>query len=407
MIPILLDEITTANNGIGPLTDMTSCMVTEELKGMWELEFQYPTTGVHYEDIKVNRLIRALAEEDATIPELFRIYRISTPITGIVTVYAQHITYQLNYVPVMPIEDEFRTPNGAVQIMCQRAIGTSSYDAQHPRRITASPCTFDFFVEGLPHDTRKFTSKTPESLRSVLGGMEGSFMDVYNCEFKWVGQSSACEVHIVASRGSDNGLTIEYGKNMSSLLKEETSIGAITGICPYATYMETVELTPDEGGSGDISPGDIGVTEAVVTLPEKVIESQYASLWPFKRTACLDMSDKFTDTRYGIDPADLRTVAQKFVDDNALGVPRVSLEIGYLSIKNELLGSQTNSTNTLHLGDTVTIRFPDLGIDTKERIVKTVYNVLQERWESVTIGTQMDDLAETLSNIKIGTDVIS
>jgi phage-related protein len=172
--------------------------------------------------------------------------------------------------------------------------------------------------------------------------------------------------------------------------------------------METVELTPDEGGSGDITPGDdIGVTETVVTLPEKVIESSYASVWPFKRTACLDMSDRFTDTRYGIDPADLRAVAQKFVDDNALGVPRVSLEVGYLSIKNELLGSQADSANTVHLGDTVTIRFRELGIETKEKVVKTVYNVLQDRWESVTIGTQMDDLAETLSSLQIGTDVIN
>ena len=408
MIPVLLSEITTTNNGIGLLTDMTSCTVTEELNGMWELEFDYPTTGIHYEDIKVGRLIRTLAEEGATIPEFFRIYRVSTPMTGAVTVYAQHITYQLNYVPVMPIDEEFRTPAQALALMCQRAVGTSPYNSQYLRHIVASPCTFDFYADDLPLDTKKFGLKKPESLRSVIGGKEGGFLETYGGEIKWVGQSSACEVRIMASRGSDNGLIIEYGKNMTSLLNEQTSIGAITGICPYASYMETVELTPDEGGSGDITPGeDIGVTETVVTLPEKVIESSYASAWPFKRTACLDMSDRFTDTRYGIDPADLRAAAQKFVDDNALGVPRVSLEVGYLSIKNDLLSSQADSANTVHLGDTVTIRFRELGIETKEKVVKTVYNVLQDRWESVTIGTQMDNLAETLSSLQIGTDVIN
>ena len=39
------------NNGIGVLSDVISAKVTEERNGIFELEFTYPITGLHYGDI--------------------------------------------------------------------------------------------------------------------------------------------------------------------------------------------------------------------------------------------------------------------------------------------------------------------------------------------------------------------
>ena len=50
MTPLLFAPNTTIfnTNGIGTLADAVSCIVTEERNGMFELEMQYPITGLHY-----------------------------------------------------------------------------------------------------------------------------------------------------------------------------------------------------------------------------------------------------------------------------------------------------------------------------------------------------------------------
>lgn len=40
------------NNGLGALSDAISCEVTEERNGTFELQMEYPITGIHYQDIK-------------------------------------------------------------------------------------------------------------------------------------------------------------------------------------------------------------------------------------------------------------------------------------------------------------------------------------------------------------------
>ena len=102
MTPRLYDGSTGFNgNGIGALPDCVSCTVTEQRNGSFELALEYPVDGLHYESLRQRALVRAkpnpFAEE-----QYFRIYKISRPMNGIVTVYARHISYDLSGVPVAP-----------------------------------------------------------------------------------------------------------------------------------------------------------------------------------------------------------------------------------------------------------------------------------------------------------------
>lgn len=45
------------NNGIGALSDAISCNITEERNGIYELEMQYPISGLHYSEIKNRSII--------------------------------------------------------------------------------------------------------------------------------------------------------------------------------------------------------------------------------------------------------------------------------------------------------------------------------------------------------------
>ena len=103
MIPILYDGAVTVydNNGIGMLTDATSAAVTEERNGEFELELEYPVSGRHYADLVAPNIILAVPAQGEE-PEPFRIYQVTTPLAGSVTVYARHVSYDLSYIAVKP-----------------------------------------------------------------------------------------------------------------------------------------------------------------------------------------------------------------------------------------------------------------------------------------------------------------
>lgn len=101
MNPVLYEstESTFETNGLGVLSDTISCQVVEERNGIFEITLEYPLTGIHYQEIKQRRIIfvKPNPYED---PQPFRIYRITKPLSGKITVYAQHISYDLSGVPV-------------------------------------------------------------------------------------------------------------------------------------------------------------------------------------------------------------------------------------------------------------------------------------------------------------------
>lgn len=369
MIPVLYEPTETAftHNGLGLLTDAITCTVSEELNGLFELTMTYPMDGIHADEIAVNCIIRAEPREEADTFEPFRIYRISRNINGTLTIYAQHATYQMNYIPCMPITKASMTASAALTAI---------------KAAAAETCPINFSTDITT--TKDFGLKEPNPMRTVIGGMEGSFLDTYGGEILW----SWPNVQILKARGSDAGLAIEYGRNMTSLLNDDSMAGVITGICPYCRTTD---------GNGN---------EMIRTLSQKTIETDYASVFPFRRTGCVDLTDKFSDVEGTVTEQQLYDAACEFADANAVGVPRVSLEVGFFNVRHDLGYTLIDKVTTLALGDIVTVKFPLLGLSTKEKVVKAVYDVLRERYESVTVGRLQQDLATTINNIKLGTEVI-
>ena len=103
MIPVLFPANATTyfTQGLGALTDTISCTVTEELNGEYELEMQYPLEGIHFDEITDRSIIYAIPSPYRS-PQPFRIYRITKPLNGIVTIYARHISYDLSGIPLNP-----------------------------------------------------------------------------------------------------------------------------------------------------------------------------------------------------------------------------------------------------------------------------------------------------------------
>src|SRR5699024_3213561 len=92
--PILYkaNETDFSHLGLGVLSDAISALVEEERNGQFQLIMKYPIDGINFKEIKNDRLIKADASNNLK-NQRFKIIRITKPAKGVVTIYAEHISY--------------------------------------------------------------------------------------------------------------------------------------------------------------------------------------------------------------------------------------------------------------------------------------------------------------------------
>ena len=341
-------------NGVGALRDCISCTITEERNGSYELEMVYPVGGQHYDALALRGLIKAQPNPYAE-EQLFRVYQISRPINGQVTVNAAHISYDLSGIPVAPY--------------------TASTAAQALDRIKSQAtvdCPYEFWTDLTT--TANFAANVPSSLRSLLGGIDGSILDVYGGEYEWDNYT----VKLHSKRGTDRGVSIRYGKNLTDITQEENCESVYTGVYPY--------WVDNDGNVKQISASPI------VDVPD----SQYS----FTRILLLDISREYTEQ-----PTDeqLKQYALNYIKANKIGVPKVSLKLSYAQLEQTEEYKGKAILERVGLCDTVHVVFERLGVDATAKVVKTVYNVLLDRYDSVELGTPRSNLASTIVNAEKNT----
>ena len=88
MFPILYEQITPgevpSHNGIGTLSDAISCRIEQERNGAYQLTLEYPSSGIHAEELALRRIIKAKPNPTEIDVEAFVI---STVVLVMLTVY--------------------------------------------------------------------------------------------------------------------------------------------------------------------------------------------------------------------------------------------------------------------------------------------------------------------------------
>ena len=340
--------------GIGALTDTISCEITEERNGLFECLLKYPITGQHYGRIAKECIIKAKPNDTST-PQAFRIYRTTKPLNGIVSIYGQHISYDLANVPVMPFTTESRSPQ---LILNQLLAGDSRFTG------------WTDYSEAKP-----FSVTQPKSVRACLGGSEGSMLSKWHGEFEWDNFTVKFHTH----RGQKTGVVIEYGKNLTALEQDEDNSGVYTRLLPYAVFIA-------EGSD----------TETVVTLPEETLPIVSAEMVR-EKTLIMDFTDRF-DSGTAITEEMLRAAANDYIRDNPLGAAIPTVKVSF-----EPLWKQPEYAALLervNLCDTVTIRHSALGVSVSAMVVQTVYDCLAERYTSITLGSEKSSMITTISEVQ-------
>ena len=352
--------VSDSTNGLGTIQPL-ECTVTEELNGIYECEFTVLTTDKHYEDLKNSGLIKVTVGDGSE--QIFRVYFISEPINFVVQVKAQHITYDLSKIVVKPF-----TATGAVNIKNQLV---SHILGSYP---------FTAWTD-ISNTTSTFTLDIPRSFRECLGGYEGSVLDVLRCEYEW----DNLTVKLHARRGADNGVRIAYGKNLTDFVQEQNNENVYDGVYGYAVVDEvTYEASNYFNKTGATTP--------------KILNVDFSS-----------------DYETGQVPtaADLLAKATTYAQNNPIEVPNVNIKIDFIPLWQTEEYKDILQLERVSLGDTVHVFFDKLNVEASSRVIKTIWNVLTNKYDSIELGDARanmntvinETVKETVDNMDIDLDV--
>ena len=351
MIPILYEknELAFTTNGLGRLTDCIKVLCTEGLNDIYTCDFSYPVTGRLFDQITLGRVI-AITHEDSQDLQPFDIVSYTKPINGVVTFHCTHVSYRLT--------KYIATPGFTINSV---AHALRLFEAAEPQDGLFSFSAPDFVrTTGYMAAT---SDRVPRSVREYIGGIEGSFLDTYGGEITW----NRFSVIFNNRRGQQRDFYIRYGVNLADYTETADGSGTYTAAIPYWTDGETTIV----GGLVD------------------------SGLTPYDRAGAkaLDLSDVF-DTQPTT--AELEAKALEVMTDKQTNLPKRTINIDFVRLQDldgyegfdELLKCQ--------LGDSIGVLFPAYGVSGQFRIVKTVWNVLTNRYEEMTLGALETTLAQAL-----------
>lgn len=357
MYPILYEknEQNFQSVGIAILSDCLSCTVNEELNGKYECEFSYSISGVNFEKITVDRIIKVQANE-VSQPQLFRIYKSSKAINGIVKFYCQHISYDLNMLVVEPFGDLL---NVSANYALNQILTHTVYGHQ-------------FTVNATVGGTKNIVSQTPKSVRKWLGDDEGCIHQLYGGEFEF----DNFNIKLSSNRGQDKGVKIQYGKNLKSINAELDIQSVYSSVYPYAIT--------DKG--------------KYKSLTEKTIELNNANQYGEKRTLILDLSREF-EKGETITESKLRTKAAEYVNKNKVHQIQNNIKVDFIQLWQSKDYATTAALEKVKLGDYVTVLYKELGVNALAEVISYSYDSLAEKYNSIELGDAKQKLTTTLNKV--------
>ena len=346
MIPILSTTGTLTGQGLGRLTEALSCIVTHEVNGEYELRMTYPVTGERYADIAENLVV--WAEPDNLTPaQAFRIYRITRPLNGIVTIYARHIAYDMSGIVVKPFT---------------ASTLTNALAAISPNSSPSCP----FTITSTRTVATQMKVTVPTVLWNLLGGQSGSFLDIYGGEWDFNNYTAELKTTL----GTDRGVTVRYGKNLTKLEQDVTIEATYAGVFPFWYDEESgvlVKLTSDY-----ISiPGATG-----------------------SRLLLLDLSDEWETAPTEVQ---LQNRANAYITANDPGTPKISWKVNMAMLSQSEEFANLAILEQVMLGDTIHVYYEPMNLTASARAVKLEYDVLLERYNTVTLGRVKQNMAQIVA----------
>jgi len=348
MYPILYDKFETdfSHFGLGELVDTVSCVVTEGLNQIPSLELKYPTNGALFEQLQPEMIIKVDIGHELK-EQLFIINIIDVDTNGFMIIQANHIANLLHDIMLRPqFSVANMTATDALRELSNSTIGNHDFN-------------FISDIAGL--NSLEFDLRTASCLQAGLSKVR----EVWGGEFTF----DNFNVRLNHRRGDRANTVIEYGRNLLDLAQEQNIAETATSIYPFAVHRQS------------------GYEDLIVTIPELVIDASNAEHFANRRVVSVDFSREF-----GRDEVPtvlrLRDLASQHMIDHGFGIPQVAITLSFVDLSKMAGG---NALEVVNLGDTVPVRFNQLGIELNDsdaaKVVRVRWNVLMEQYDEIDLGT--------------------
>lgn len=359
MIPILYEKTETAftSNGICRLPDMISGTVTEERNGVFIAEFEYPVEGRYFSEIKIGRIIYCTCSQGRKQP--FEIYESSKPINGRVIFYARHLTYRANFIPVKPCSGDYLSATDALQLLQTNAM-----------------ISCDFTLQSNISTAYSYNQDEVAPFRSRLGGVDGAILDIWGGEYEWGYDfdNQRPLIKLWDHRGQETGVQIRYGKNLTDLTQDESIENMITGVVLF--YKDDVQCIYSH-------------------VAQRNVGQEYTVM---PRIGVIDVTADYSEeipTQAMLDDA-----AQAYLDSHNIGIPEVSLDVSFVNLADTEEYKNIAVLERVQLCDTVTVIFEKLGVNATAKVIRTVWNFLNDRYDSIELGNSRTNISSVIGGIE-------
>ena len=351
MIPLLYKKDGTTK--IGELTNCIECLVEEERNGLFEVSIVYPTTDSIFNSLEEENVIICDAN-DTLKAQKFRIYMTRKLMSNKIEVYARHISFDLAYDYI----DNIDITNQS----CEYALNTIFRNSQ-----------FSTHYRGYSDIVNAQNYKmSMANCIEAIAGKEGSIIDTFGTGAEILRDNT--NIHLLNKRGHDNEVSIEYAKNLTGFELEEDYSELVTRINAYAKYTNSE-------------------TNEEVLVEAKSIDSPLITNYSHPYVAYIDYSDKFENEEIPTKEK-LIELAKKEYSINNKDKPKQNYKIEFVPLS-KCVGYE-GLEDKISLCDTVTIKDTRYGINTKSKVIRTVFDVLKNRYDSMELGEPKTTLGDII-----------
>ena len=337
----------------GVIDSICEAFVEEERNGLFELSFIMLNTDKLFNLVKEDNIVVANAN-DTLLNQKFRIYMTRKLMNNRVEVFARHISFDLMYDYI----DNISFTNQSCEYALNQLFRSSNF-SKHYKGYSDIVHTQNY-------------SMSMSNVLEAIAGKKGSIIDTFGNGAEILRDNE--NIHVLSKRGHDNSVTIEYRKNLTGFELEEDTTDLVTRILPYARY------TP-EGGEE-------------VTIKSNYVDSPFIANYSHPFISPVDFTEKMEG--YEINEENLRIFANRYFENNNCDRPKQNFKIDFIPLS-KCVGYE-GLEDKISLCDTVTIIDTRYNINTQAKVIKTVFNVLKNRYESIELGNPKTSLNNIIDN---------
>ncbi|AXK19120.1 phage tail spike protein [Bacillus sp. COPE52] len=330
------------NLGLGVLTNIEKASVTEEANGSFELE-----VDIVLED---ENLLQLIPEEEQILfakandtdkGQPFRIYNVEKDDDYSIFIRARHVSFDSKRYAVSEVTKASRSIAASLEL-----VNGALEPKGHPFRFSTDMETVSTFEVRF------------KNLIDILQGSRGSLLDVYGGEIT----RDHWHVRYNKRRGDDTNIYIEAGKNLTGISVSINTDEVYTRIIPYAKRND--ENSKDE---------------SYIELTEKYIDSPHVNDYPEPRVKIVEIDGVESES-------ELRNKAKGYFVRNGTDIPKVNLKIEFIQLWQVEGNEELAGIERLHIGDRIHASHPEITADLSARVIKTVYDPINELYEHIEAG---------------------